>query len=156
MIVTINTDASFSHHHKRGSFAFWIVCNQGRYCQSGLLRDKCDRPEIAEFRCIINAVYTLGKMQYSGISKVIINTDCLNVIHLINNDVRMIRKYKLLQWSGNLVKRYNKARKGALLGDIPVEFRHVKAHVGTGTARQWVNDWCDRAAKNVIKQMLNV
>lgn len=154
MIVTINTDASFSHRHKIGAFAFWIVCNQGRFCHSGPLKEHCNRAEIAEFRCIINAVHCLGKQKYTGISKVIINTDCLNVIHLIDNDSAAIRKYHL-NWAGDLVKTFNRTMKAAGLTGIPRELRHVKSHTSTETARQWVNDWCDKAAKKAIHGMLN-
>lgn len=154
MIVTINTDASFNHRHKIGAYAFWIVSNQGRLCQAGPLKDKCDRPEVAEFRCIINAIYALGKMQMTGITRVIINTDCLNVIHLIKNDCANIRKYKLLQWSGNLVKRFNKTVTAAKLEGAQIDLRHVRSHISTETSRQWVNDWCDKAAKKAINEML--
>jgi ribonuclease HI len=153
MIVTITTDASYSHRHKMGAFAFWIVSNQGRLCQSGPLRTGCTRPQIAEFRCIINAVHALGRLGWKDITKVIINTDCMDVIHLVNNDSANIQKYRLLEWSGDLVKMFNRTYKSTGIG-APIVMRHVKSHVSTETARQWVNEWCDQAAKKALSEMI--
>ena len=33
---------------------------------------------------------------------------------------------------------------------IDIEFRHVKAHTGKDDARSYVNDWCDKNAKQVV------
>ena len=39
MIVTINTDASFSIQQKVGGYAFYIVCNRGKILKSGQIKE---------------------------------------------------------------------------------------------------------------------
>ncbi len=152
MIVTINTDASFSPSEKRGSFAFWIVSNSGRVATSGMLRKKVLTPSEAEFQCIINAIHTLVNQNWKNIDKIIINTDCLNVIHLIKNNQKAIKRYGLRKWGKYLVDKFTNIVYKSSLRKVPIEFRHIKAHVSTETTKQYVNDWCDKEAK---KQLYN-
>ncbi len=96
MIVTINTDASYSKKYQVGSYAFWIVCDEFRLKKSGMLKEKAPRPEIAEFRSVMNALHTLFAKKVSvKITRIIVNTDCLNVIHLLENNKAAIREYNL-------------------------------------------------------------
>lgn len=153
MIVTINTDASFSRKHERGSFAFWIVCNDFKILKSGIIKKRCIRPEIAEFRCIVNALYVLSQQDTKKITRIIINTDCLNVIHLLTKNKDAIQQYKLASWGNYLVLAFQ-----TLLlkfgSKCKVEYRHVRSHVTTEGARNWVNDWCDREAKKSLQELL--
>jgi ribonuclease HI len=151
MIVTINTDASFNVKHQIGTFAFWIVSNEGRIQQSGVLRRTVSRPEIAEFKCVINAVHVLGSQRWAGIKKIIINTDCLNVIHLLNKDKKKIAKYHLASWGSNLVNQFYITLSKHHLTKAEIEFRHVQSHVEITSSKIFVNDWCDKAAKEMMR-----
>ena len=155
MIVTINTDAAYHPEHKVAAFAFWIASDRGRICHCGPLRKKVSRPEQAEFKCILNAIYVLGRQEYKNITKIIINTDCLNVIHLIKKDKKKIQKYHLGSWGRHLVVEYELMMIKFSLARIPIEFRHVPSHTGDTTARSWVNDWCDRHAKQAMWKKIN-
>ena len=155
MIVTINTDASYHPKFKVAAFAFWIVSNEGRICHSGSLKKKLHRPEQAEFQCIINAFHVLGKQGYKNISKIIVNTDCLNVIHLVNGDKKAIQKYRLASWGNHLVERLFSVKRKFKMTKIPCEFRHVPSHVDTDTKKRWVNEWCDRQAKYHLWKLIN-
>lgn len=152
MIVTINTDASFSPTHKIGTYAFWIVCNEGKIAKSGVLKKSLTRPEQAEFKCILNALHVVVNSNLKGVTKIIINTDCLNVIHLANKNKKAIQKYRLASWGNHLVSEMNRLMRTRGWVKVDLEFRHVKAHVSTSTKRQWVNEWCDQEAK---KQLSN-
>lgn len=156
MIVTINTDASFSKTHQIGSFAFWIVSNEFRIKQAGLLRKKVKRPEIAEFRCIINALHVLYNSDCSKVTRIIVNTDCLNVIHLVKNDKQAIERYRLKRDGfPELVKTLKTLKNQSKIPLVPIELRHVKAHTGSSDARSYVNDWCDRKAKAALMEKIN-
>ena len=149
MIVTIKTDASFSKLNQRGTYAFWIKSNQGKITRSGLLRNECSRAEIAEFKCLINAMHKLAESNWTGITRVIVNTDCMNVMHLCERDEKKIKRYGL-GWGLGLLKKYESmitSYKTGILEKATIEFRHVKSHVSTKSDRQWVNDWCDKEAK---------
>lgn len=150
MIVTINTDASFHSSFKVGAYAFWIVSNLGKVLHCGALRDKVNSPTEAETKCIINALVTLKKQNWQGISKIIINTDSLNSIYILEKHSEEIIKYRL-KFGGVLRNEYNKIK----IHLPPIEFRHVKAHKSTKTARSWVNDWCDKKAKEMLWQKIN-
>ncbi len=154
MIVTINTDASFSWSEERGSFAFWIVSNSGKVAMSGMLRKRLHRAEQAEFQCIINSLHVLINQNWKNIEKIIINTDCLNVIHLLKNDKKAIEKYRLRSWGNHLVLEFTRMR-ARHLGRVPMEIRHVKAHQEISSAKQWVNDWCDTEAKKALMKFIN-
>lgn len=146
MIVTINTDASFSKTLQRGSYAFWIVSNQGKIARSGILKRTCTRPEEAEFMCLLNAMFALSKSGWDNITKIVINTDCLNVIHVLIGDKEAIRKYRLSRlkpYKDQLKKIIN----SSFLKGINKNIRHIKAHQEISSAKQWVNDWCDQNAK---------
>ena len=152
MIVTINTDASFSHNHKRGSFAFWIVSNRFKILKAGIIRKTVLRPEMAEAMCIINALHILCNENLDDVTRIIINTDCLNAVYILRNDKEQIRKYRL-KWGLELRDTFNKRYKHI---KSKIEFRHVKAHSGVQDARSYVNEWCDRNAKLQLKQHLNL
>lgn len=146
MNVTITTDASYSPQFKVGAYAFWIACDQGRYMHAGPLKEKVSRPEEAEFKCIINSLHFLKGLNLK-VTNLYINTDCLNVIHLVNNDTAAIKKYHL-KWGHPLLLKYHALLSRAKFGNVTM--RHVPAHVATETKRQWVNDWCDRMAKKYL------
>lgn len=155
MVITVNTDASFSHKYLRGTYAFWIVCDEFRLQKSGILRKKCIRPEQAEFKCIINALHTmLCSPRSRKITSIIVNTDCMNVIHLVNNDKKAIQAYGLNGWGTQLVFQMNQLLSKHGLRERP-KFRHVKSHEHTNTPRNYVNQWCDDAAKAEMKKLLN-
>lgn len=154
MTVTINTDASFSARHNRGTYAFWIRSDEGKISLSGVLRAKCKRAEVAEFKCIINALHTLIHSEWKGIERIVINTDCLNVIHLMNDNRKAIRRYRLRSWGEPLVEKFREIKSKSRLSRNSIDIRHVRAHVSTESSRQWVNDWCDTNAKRQMNRLL--
>jgi ribonuclease HI len=153
MIVTINTDASYSHKHNKGAFAFWMVSNEGKICKSGLLKGDSLDPTHAEIKTISNALFHLSNFTgWSGISKVIINTDSMNSIHLLTKNDKAIKKYRINR------KKYQREMQVffTLVNKLKynIEMRHVRSHVSTATAKQWVNEWCDNEAKKHLNKFL--
>lgn len=146
MLATINTDASYSKLTKQATYAFWIKTDNYTIKRSGVIKTLCDTSTEAELKCIINALYVLS--QQTGITKIIINTDSLNSIHILTKDIKKIRKYSL-HWGDRFMKMSL-----SLTKEIVVEYRHVKAHKDTDTKRTYVNDWCDKAAKEEMGKIL--
>ena len=153
MITTITTDASYSWSLHRGSYAFWIVSNSGKIAKAGMLKQKVTRAEQCEFMCIINALHVLSTQDWGKTTKIIINTDCLNVIHLVKRNKELIRRYNL-KWGKNLVHKMEQLIYHSKLRGAEVEFRHIKAHQEISTSRQWVNDWCDKEAKRSLMKFV--
>lgn len=154
MVITINTDASFSEKYSLGTYAFWIICNKFKVLKSGVLRKKVKRPEVAEFRCIINAIHVALNQDCKDASLIIINTDCLNVIHLINKDRHAIQKYRLQSWGSFLCMEFESLlTRHQFKGKV--EFRHVRAHTGISDKRSYVNEWCDSEAKKMLQSEID-
>lgn len=153
MIVTINTDASYNHQHKVGGYAYWIVYNGERTKTGGVLKESTSAVE-AEIKAIANALYRLIKLKYKNVSLIIVNTDSTPAIERItgtreskneeiNKTVTAINEYL------NELRLYNNVGKSNM---EYVEFRHVKAHTKAKDKRSYVNDWCDKIAKDFVKK----
>lgn len=154
MIVTINTDASFYEPLKIAAFAYWIKCDKGKLNKRGSFRDNVDNPQVAEFMAITNALHALSRKKWKDITLIIINTDCLNIIHYLNGDQHKIRRYKIDTNLLSPIKEvYTKYLKN-YFNNIKVQFRHVKAHTKTDDPRSFVNNWCDQAAKLSLGEMI--
>lgn len=149
MLVTVNTDASLNPQFGVGAYAFWIVCNEGKIMQSGPFKDGIKNSTEAEIKCIVNALYALYKSEFKGVSKVVINTDCLYFHRYQRGDKsKRTESREYVKICGKLCQKYG-LRRGW------IEIRHVKAHNGTNNARKWVNDWCDKAAKKMMREQVN-
>lgn len=59
MIITVNTDASYSHKYSVATYAFWIASNKGKIFRSGELKGRVCSPIHAEMKCILNALHCL-------------------------------------------------------------------------------------------------
>lgn len=156
MVITINTDASFSNTHKIGTYAFWIACDKGKFFRSGALRGSCFSSVHAEMKCIINALhFVLEGDEFKTVKKIIINTDCLFAIHKFQepNSEWSENKKQTIKIELQAIKIRYKKIYNDYFSDRPnkkkvfLQFRHVKAHEHTDNARHYVNDMCDKEAK---------
>ncbi len=155
MNVTINTDASFFKNEEKGSFAYWIVSNQGKIQNAGILKGTVKNPDQAELKCIVNAFYHLTKKSgWSNITKIIINTDSMNCIDVLTRNKKEIKKlgfYRVFSLKKNSNKELQLFFQLKSMVKIPVELKHVKSHQKVESSRQYVNDWCDTQAKKVLR-----
>lgn len=154
MIVTINTDAAYRRDIQRGGYAFWIVSNSGRFCHGGVLRKKVKSSCIAEMMCIVNAIDALGKLGWTYIDKIVLNTDSMNSKHIIEKNKKAIKQYNIRYLCPYGDKFWDVMSKHNLKG-IPIDIRHVPSHVSTETKKQWVNQWCDSEAKKHLKEYVD-
>lgn len=152
--VTINTDASHHPKHNVAAFAFWIVSDYGRITQCGPIKEIKQKGRHAsteaETKSIINGFHVLKNSNWTGISKIIVNTDNTNAIAILTNDKFKIKKYSL-QWGGQLRHAFNQL----IPKKCDIEFRHVPAHKNTDTPKAFVNDWCDKQAKLMLWETIN-
>jgi ribonuclease HI len=152
MIVTINTDASFNPQYKIGGYAYWLVYNGKRVKRGGLLKE-CQNSTEAEIKAIANALYRLTQLKYTDVFFIIINTDCTPAVDLItgksktevkgtNEAIAAIYSYI------SELRLYNNVNKTA---EEYIDYRHVKAHTKVKDKRSYVNNWCDKVAKDFVK-----
>lgn len=146
MLCTINTDASYHKYFKVGAYAFWIKSNSFTLKKVGWFNDKCNDPTECEAKCIINAIHTLlSTCSSRNVTRILVNTDSLNFMHVMKNDVKKIKKYKLgylKKYQAQILRMLDNYKKG-----LDIEFRHVRAHTEKSDARSYVNEWCDEQAK---------
>lgn len=159
MLCTINTDASFHPKYKVGAYAFWVVCNTFKLKKASVFKEPfVKNPVEAEIKCIINAI-SLTLRQDKSISGLVVNTDCLNAIHILKDDRKMVRRYKLQHFK-KYRQKYNKIcskyrKKSGVDIKNNTEFRHVLAHSGVDDKRSYVNEWADRMAKYCMWEYIN-
>jgi ribonuclease HI len=154
-IVTINTDASFSYSHNKGSYAFWVVSDYGKLCRYGALKGGTKTPTHGEFKCIVNALHCLFVYLKWPVTKIIVNTDSMNSIHLLKNNKEAIRRYRIgkNQFTEELAA-WHSINGRYISKKIEIDFRHVRAHTENTNARSWVNQWCDTNAKMALANEL--
>lgn len=147
MLITINTDASFSNVY--GGYAFWIVCDQGKIQKAGKIKSRIKGSQQAEMMCIANALHTLKHSRFKNITKVVINTDSVTCINALGTFKSTIDGAKECLFTMMEICVAN----GMTLRDCSkmFEFRHVKAHSGKKDKRSFVNEWCDKEAKKYCK-----
>lgn len=163
MIITINTDASFSNTHNIGTYAFWIASNKGKLFRSGALKGKIYSSTHAEMKCIINAMHQIfNDENFKNVTRIIVNTDCLFLIDKFEDPYKdwiSSKKIQLIHES-NAIKNKFKKIYNSYFSDKPnkfkikIEYRHVKAHSHTENARHFVNDFCDKEAKKQMGLLL--
>ena len=134
MLCTIVTDASFCPETNVGGWAAWVVCNDVREKQYGAFKDLCKSATEAEIKAAINGAF-IAKRSFSQITRYHFVTDCEAVI-------RYIEKRNNQWWQ--IIED--------IVGQSEVTVKHVRAHKNTGSARSWVNGWCDKKARREMRK----
>jgi ribonuclease HI len=156
-IVTINTDASYHPEENVGAFAFWIVYQGQRTIQSGPLKDPVNTHD-CELKCIANALHAVNRLNYAGVSKIIVNTDSHCSIDAIRKVGKKTQHYFERQAVAALCRRYIRELKKKYKSNGKtafVEFRKVKAHSANDTSRNYVNNYLDQAAKKEMRKQIS-
>jgi hypothetical protein len=121
----------------------------GKITHHGRLEGTVDNSLEAEMKCMIKAIEMLSTTHYVHlISRILINSDALyafDKVKRLTPDPLGSKIHLLLE----VLKFKSKAPSQPYY-----IFRHVKAHSGTGAPRKWVNDWCDRRAKDEMKKYI--
>lgn len=148
MNCTVQTDASYSKLYQIGAYAYVIISDLGRYKTGGILKESSASASQAEMKCICNALHyiTTNPELMAKVTRIHINTDSVNAIHLFTNDKKAIQRWGLSKKSyKNILKKYHEIRH--ILTGKAVIFDHVKAHTDKNDKRSYQNKWCDEEAK---------
>jgi hypothetical protein len=143
--ITVNTDASFCHETSAAGQAFYIVCDVFRCHHASPFSNKPSGPLEAEIMCIGNALHvTLLELIKSKktLKQLVINTDCIAAIDTIQN--KSIPLGISVKNILNQILQVSQCNKYA--------FRHVKAHSKIDSKRKGANNWCDIAAKKIMRE----
>lgn len=134
-VVTVNTDASWDPNLLTGGFGIWIKSDFFTIKKSGQFRGKVLDSNEAEIKALINALHLLqkNKRKFKG---VVINCDNAVVRDIVNKKVVPERFKEEGKRLISLVAEYKFAKA-----------KNIRGHQNSHNARQWVNNWCDKASK---------
>ena len=141
--ATLITDASFDHRFKVGGWAAWIRADGdgGRpFCRSGPLKGPIPSSTIAEVRAALNGVW-LARTQF-GATHVLLQSDCSAVIDLVEGRVK----------AQQLLDLWRDAFTRPDMQGVLLSARHVKGHGEIKDRRTYVNDGCDRYARQHMEK----
>lgn len=155
MKMTIFTDASVTPELKIGGYAFYIGCTKGMIKKAGVLKTPCETSAHGELYSVANALHTLKYCRFKPVTSVVIYTDYLRTVEILNNDTISFRDKSLR----NIIEEIN-----FLMLEICIQeninirklrqvfnFLHVKAHTGNRDKLSIINNWCDKEASKYRK-----
>jgi ribonuclease HI len=144
---TINTDASHHPQTKVSAWACWIKSSHYKMRDAGLLEGGAANSSVAELMAVEQALILLDNLiatqpflqSRTEPIKLYINTDSIWAIQALSGNMKRSKHIEIAK------------RIRALTDGFEIEVRHVKAHTNTDDARSWVNSWCDRAARKLVR-----
>jgi len=141
--LTVNTDASYYWKTGIGAYAFWIFGSEGKKQAAGAFKGQInnspDAPTKCEILAIGNALAAVEAME-ARFDIIIINTDSTDAAKFFINPHDT--GDQSTNYAKLIFKRLIKKRKAKF------QFRYVAAHAGNMEGRNFVNEWCDLAARN--------
>ena len=145
-LVTLFTDASFSHKHNRGTWAARAKHKGATMRRSGIIKATLPNSDVAELSAIANGLVCVKQTWAEAGSKIIIQTDSRNAINAINGG-----KYGFAAMEPILafIKNF------VLDMGWTLDLRHVKGHKGTATRRNAVNTFCDAECRRQMALLLS-
>lgn len=151
---TINTDASYTPKYGGvAAYAFWVKSNHYRLTESEAFNEPVANSSVAELLAFERALWALDQLVGSdpylrdqrdrfGI-RVYLNTDSMWTIHALTGKTRNTKHRAVINRVAAIPKYYEL---------VP---RHIRSHQRSdGSARWWVNDWCDRHARQELHARL--
>lgn len=132
--ATVITDASYDHKTGKAGWAAWIRIDGMQPIKAyGAFKGRVSSSLDAEAKAAANGIALALK---NGASEVLLQTDCLIVVHYING---VTKKPSALKKWRSIVRKTGIKRER-------LTARHVKGHSATQDARSYVNRWCDEHA----------
>lgn len=157
MKVSIFTDASVDNARNIGGFAFYIGCVAGKIQKAGKLKNVGKIPDslVAELYAIGNALHTLKHSKFTPITNVIIYSDSLISVQLLNGDRNGLKdkdKRDIVDEIYFLMMEIClREGKSIRYVDTMFSFKHIKAHSGKKDKMSLINQWCDKNARKYMK-----
>lgn len=145
MNVSIFSDASYDDVLCVGGWGGWAKSDRGIRAAGGALKVSPGNVEEAEGYAMANAIAHAFR---TGIAhpgdRIVVAVDNDGVLGLMNGERRVIREWQVAVLE--FVRGY------ADRNDASFEYRHVKAHRRHAGGRHFVNDICDRLAKEGLAE----
>lgn len=150
--LTIFTDASHCSDNKVAGGAFWSRTEDKYLKHAYAFKDipYAHEAELITAVCAVNDCLdhtTYADLWAPDAEKVLIIlvVDCLTIKQAFENTITLQNPRIRTMVRGVLRKARSRGAR--------IKVNHVKAHVGTGKPRNWVNNWCDREAKKKMRAL---
>lgn len=145
--ITVNTDASFDWRTGKAAWAMWIKSADFGMAErdSGMFEQPVANSSVAEllaFEMALRRVHEAVGMFPRKFVKIYVNTDSMWTVQALKGNVKKSKHVEIAKSIKALTDGYE------------IDARHVKAHVRKDTKRHWVNDWCDKQAKKLLRDYL--
>jgi hypothetical protein len=152
--ITVFTDASYCHQTGAAAGAVWARGDgEHRVCKSFPLHDvKGSGPAellttLLGMQAVIQDPILSKELRKGPKTRLVLVTDHLLTPHTFNGINRKLLNENppiqcLFTEMTGIVERWR----------FWLKINHVKAHDGTETPRKWVNNWCDRKAREVMRE----
>lgn len=134
MRTTVITDASWCPDTRASGYGVWVSANHGKFKRSGSFKKKPENSYEAELWAAYNGIDLAVR---NGATRILIQTDCLQVVNYINNKTNQCVK--------ELRKLCNNQK-------IKIFAKHVKGHTNREQSRYYVNRWCDAEAYHFMQK----
>lgn len=148
--VTVFTDASFCPETKSAGGAFWARGDVERLSSSFPIQGIKQAHE-AEIVTACKAILQMGDdekigalLRLGGQIRLVLVVDCLAVQDAFEGRMRGM--------AGIIKSHIDQVEALRKQHGFFLKINHVKAHKGTGSPRQWVNNWCDKEAKRQMRE----
>lgn len=143
--ATLITDASYCSQTKSAGYGFWIASDRSRFPGGGEIKQDVNDATVAELFAVVNGLwYAIKGGAVIDRDNVLIQTDCMAVITLIDGD-RMPRR-------GQEENGYKQLLGIIDMHQLTIEMRHVKGHTMKRDARSITNKLCDSRAKRFMRE----
>lgn len=133
--ATVIADASYCQQTAAAGWAVWVKFDGGRkICEHGTFQTRPKNSTEAEVMAAAIGVWYAAR---EGASHILVQSDCMSVIQLVQGKTK----------SETLISLWDKVVRVPPVQGVYLTSRHVKGHGLIKDARTWVNDWCDRYAR---------
>lgn len=145
-IVTVFTDASFCHKTKAAGFAVWIKTAAVTLRHAGAFKIAIASAGEAETAALGNGICAaMTRLDLQEGDMIVAASDCLHAISIIEGRAK--------KPGTEMLKVREHVRKEVAARGVNLRLKHVKAHQGKEAGpRHAVNEWCDGAAKAVMRK----
>lgn len=144
MLVSLFTDASFHPSSGAAGWGAYAISDRSKTLNGGAIKENCRTNNDAE---LLAALYGLRMAAAHRIlrpkDEVLLQSDSSHVLYVLQTFA--IRSD---DWSKEV---HDRIRKGLAEWNCTLRTRHIKGHSGTGTARTWAHDKCDKLARKGMR-----
>lgn len=143
-VVTVFADASFCPDTKAAGYAVWIKTDGQTIRHAGAFKTAVTTAGAAEVKALANGIcLAVSRLDLKVGDMIVAQSDSTEALGVIRGGKRLARKW----WPV-----YDRVRMALATRGVSLRLRHVKGHQGKDAGpRHAVNEWCDGAAKRVMR-----